>query len=474
MGKNKIDLTEYIKRGEELSFSKRVRLVLMLSIPSIMAQISSIIMQYIDAAMVGRLGADGSAAIGLVSTTCWMFGSLAYALTIGYSVQVAHAIGAGKKEKTKCIVGQALFAVLMWAVFLMFAGTFLSGSLPRLLGADPRIHQNASDYFFIYAAFLPVAALNSLASGILQCSGNMKTPGILNSLKCFLDILFNAFFIFPSHVLYMGKVKIVLPGLHMGVAGAALGTAAAELFVAVVLFYCVWIKKFSLHKMHIRKDCFRKGYLRKAIKISLPVGFEHFVVCAAQITSTKIVAPLGIVAIAANSFGITAEALCYMPGYGIADAATTLVGQGIGAKKENVAKYFAKISTMIGMVLMSAMAVIIFFAAPYIMAMLSADAKVVALGTKILRIEMFAEPMYAASIVASGALRGAGDTFVPSLMNFGSIWLVRMPLSYLLSLSVGLRGMWFAMCIELIFRGSIFLYRLFKVRWWEKAKNRIQ
>ena len=194
----------------------------------------------------------------------------------------------------------------------------------------------------------------------------------------------------------------------------------------------------------------------------------------AQITSTKIVAPLGIVAIAANSFGITAEALCYMPGYGIADAATTLVGQGIGAKKENVAKYFAKISTMIGMVLMSAMAVIMFFAAPYIMAMLSADAKVVALGTKILRIEMFAEPMYAASIVASGALRGAGDTFVPSLMNFGSIWLVRMPLSYLLSLSMGLRGMWFAMCIELIFRGSIFLYRLFKVRWWEKAKNRIQ
>ena len=163
-----------------------------------------------------------------------------------------------------------------------------------------------------------------------------------------------------------------------------------------------------------------------------------------------------------------------MPGYGIADAATTLVGQGIGAKKENVAKYSAKISTMIGMVLMSAMAVIIFFAAPYIMAMLSADAKVVALGTKILRIEMFAEPMYAASIVASGALRGAGDTFVPSLMNFGSIWLVRMPLSYLLSLSMGLRGMWFAMCIELIFRGSIFLYRLFKVRWWEKAKNRIQ
>ena len=72
MGKNKIDLTEYIKRGEELSFSKRVRLVLMLSIPSIMAQISSIIMQYIDAAMVGRLGADGSAAIGLVSTTCWI------------------------------------------------------------------------------------------------------------------------------------------------------------------------------------------------------------------------------------------------------------------------------------------------------------------------------------------------------------------------------------------------------------------
>lgn len=468
MGNNN-DLMAYIREGKSMSLANRIQLVVRLSIPSIMAQISSIIMQYIDAAMVGRLGANGSASIGLVSTTSWMFGSLAYAMTTGYSVQVAHCIGAGKRERAREIVGQALLVVLGWSALLMVIGIMISGALPGMLGADAKIHSDATRYFFIYACSLPIVALNSLSSGVLQCSGNMKTPGILNSLKCFLDIILNAILIFPSHTVIILGVEITIPGFHLGVAGAALGTLFAEIIVALILLYCVCIKTFALHKKKGFSHCFRREYFAKAIKISLPVGFEHFVVCAAQIASTKIVAPLGIVAIAANSFGITAEALCYMPGYGIADAATTLVGQSIGAKRQEVAKYFAKISTVVGMVIMSAIAVVMFFTAPYIMSLLSADPKVVKLGTQILRIEMFAEPMYAASIVVSGALRGAGDTFIPSLMNFGSIWFVRIPIAYMLSSRMGLKGIWFAMCIELLFRGTIFLIRLLKVNWLKKA-----
>lgn len=469
---NNNDLMAYVREGRKLSLAERIQLVVRLSIPSILAQISSIIMQYIDAAMVGRLGADGSASIGLVSTTSWMFGSLAYSMTTGYSVQVAHCIGAGKREKAREIVGQALLVVLGWSALLVVIGMLLSGELPSLLGADMKIHSDATKYFFIYACSLPIVAMNSLSSGVLQCSGNMKTPGILNSLKCFLDIILNAVLIFTSQTLSFAGLKVTIPGLHLGVTGAALGTLLAEVIVAVILLYCVCIRTFALHKKKGFAHCFRREYFARAIKISLPVGFEHFVVCAAQIASTKIVAPLGIVAIAANSFGVTAEALCYMPGYGIADAATTLVGQSIGAKREKVAKYFAKISTVVGMVIMSAIAVVMYFAAPSIMSLLSADPEVVKLGTDILRIEMFAEPMYAASIVVSGALRGAGDTLIPSLMNFGSIWLVRIPIAYVLSSRMGLRGIWFAMCIELLFRGSIFLIRLLKVNWIKGAAKK--
>lgn len=141
MGKNKIDLTEYIKRGEELSFSKRVRLVLMLSIPSIMAQISSIIMQYIDAAMVGRLGADGSAAIGLVSTTCWMFGSLAYALTTGYSVQGCPRNRCREEGKSKMHRRAGSFCGSYVGSFFDVCRNISFGKSAAAAGADPRIHK---------------------------------------------------------------------------------------------------------------------------------------------------------------------------------------------------------------------------------------------------------------------------------------------------------------------------------------------
>ena len=110
-----------------------------------------------------------------------------------------------------------------------------------------------------------------------------------------------------------------------------------------------------------------------------------------------------------------------------------------------------------------------FFAAPYMIGFLSPDPEVVALGTKVLRIEAFAEPMYAASIIASGVFRGAGDTLASSLMNFLSMWLVRLPLSAYLATRMGLVGVWIAMCIELCVRGVLFLIRLSGRRWEKEA-----
>ena len=185
----------------------------------------------------------------------------------------------------------------------------------------------------------------------------------------------------------------------------------------------------------------------------------------AQIISTKIVSPLGTVSVAANSLAVTAESLCYMPGYGIAAAATTLVGQSVGARRREQARGFARLSVLLGAVLMTMTAFLMFFFAPGMFAMLTPDRAVRDLGVRVLRIEAFAEPLYACSIVAAGALRGAGDTLVPSVMNLMSMWGIRITMAVFLAPRIGLTGVWIAMCVELCIRGSLFLVRLFREKW---------
>jgi Na+-driven multidrug efflux pump len=200
--------------------------------------------------------------------------------------------------------------------------------------------------------------------------------------------------------------------------------------------------------------------LKKAFIIGSPISLERGVMCGAQIAITAIIAPIGSVAIAANTFGINIESLCYMPGYGISEAATTLVGQSLGARRKDLMRSFAWISVGLGMTIMALMGVLMAVFAPEMMQLVSSDIAVINLGAEVLRIEAWAEPMFAASIVAYGVFVGSGKTWVPSLMNLGIIWIVRLTLALLLAPSMGLRGVWIAMCIELCWRGAAFLIRL--------------
>jgi putative MATE family efflux protein len=271
----------------------------------------------------------------------------------------------------------------------------------------------------------------------------MKTPAILDASMCVLDVIFNFIFIH-----------------YLGVVGAAIGTALAEIVIALLMLYAVCIKSPVLMIKRKEKCRFDINIIKKMIKIGVPMGFEHVAICGAMIASTKIIAPLGTIAIAANSIAVTAESICYMPGYGIASAATTLVGQSIGAGKDRLAKSFANLSTLLGCGIMSVMAIIMFFICPGIFNMLTPAPEVRLLAAKVLRIELFAEPLFGVSIVASGALRGAGDTLIPSILNLLSIWGVRITLSVLLVGRLGLEGVWLAMCLELCVRGLLMLVRM--------------
>ena len=180
---------------------------------------------------------------------------------------------------------------------------------------------------------------------------------------------------------------------------------------------------------------------------------------------TVIVAPLGAASIAANAFAVIAESICYMPGYGIGDATTTLVGQSIGAGRKTLTRQFAWTSTWLGMGVMTTLGAVMYGIAPWMMEIMTPDHEIIHLGVVALRTEAWAEPMYAASIVAYGAFVGAGDTLIPSFMNLGSMWGVRVVLAAILAPIYGLHGVWIAMAIELTFRGIIFLIRLKSGAW---------
>ena len=424
------------------TLAPQLRLVWQLSLPAILTQITTIAMQYIDSAMVGALGADASAAIGLVASSTWLFGGVTTAVSAGFSVQVAHRIGAGEDTEARTVVRHGLAAALTLAALLALLGLGICRQLPCWLGGGAEICADASAYFLTFSLMLPFSQLNSLTAGFLQCAGDMVTPSVLNAVMCGLDVVCNA---------------LLIP--HFGVLGAGMGTALACALVSLAMAWCCCVRNAQLRLRRGETHAFRPEILKKAFRIGAPVAVQEIAMNGAMVASTMILAPLGAAAIAANSFAVTAESLCYMPGYGVGSAATTLVGRSVGAGDAVQARRYGNICTALGGALMGCTGLLMMIFCPFVFRLLTPVAEVRTLAAQALRIGLLAEPLFGVSIAAAGALRGAGDTLVPSLLNLGSIWIVRLGLSLLLVGKLGLRGMWIAMAIELCVRGALMLGR---------------
>ena len=201
-----------IRGGGTLTTGQQLLLCLMLSYPAIIAQLSSVLMQYIDTSMVGHLGAAAGASIGLVSTCMWLLGGFCGACGSGFSVQVAHLIGANDFKSAREVLRQGLTSALVFSGCIALVGMAIAGPLPHWLGGTDEIAADATRYFFIVAACMPFMQIDWMCASMLQVSGNMKVPSYLNIGMCILDVGFNYLFIYV---------------LGMGVVGAAIGTGLA-------------------------------------------------------------------------------------------------------------------------------------------------------------------------------------------------------------------------------------------------------
>ena len=445
-----------IRNGTQLTGREKLELIVELSIPSMLAQITTVMMFFIDAAMVGHLGAAASASIGLVETTTWLMGSILSAVSLGFSVQVAHFIGANDFTRARQVFRHALVCGVAFSVLMALVGASIHQSLPYWLGGKDDIAPMSSGYFLIFSLTLPAVLLFHLMSAMLKSAGEMRVPSLLSIMMCGLDVAFNYLFIYV---------------LKLGVVGAALGTMSAYFFTVIPMAWQAICKnKIIALRLDRTPFVWMGSYVRNAVKISFPVAVQNILMGSAQVVSTLIVAPLGNVAIAANSFAITAESLCYMPGYGVGDAATTLVGQTYGAGRSDLCKNFAHLTIGVGMLVMAFMGVVMFVFAPEMIGFLSPVEEIRQLGAMVLRIEAFAEPFFAAAIVSYAVCVASGDTLKPAAMSLFSMWCVRLTLAYVLAQSYGLRGVWVAMATELTFRGTIFLLRIRRGSWLKGIK----
>ena len=358
-----------------------------------------------------------------------------------------------------------IFALVGVIVFCELFGLGISPFLPGWLGADPSLQANATAYFAIWSTALPFTMAMGMYASILRAAGYALTASLISVLVCVLDAIFNFFLINPTRTLW----GITVWGAGLGVPGAALGTALATVVGGLLALAILLLREGPLC---IRKPApwkITRSCLRNLLWVGGPLAGERAAISLAQVVVVRIVAGLGTVAIAANSLAVNAEGLCYMAGYGIQSAAVTLIGQAVGANRKDMAKRFAWLCTGLGMGVMALSGVGLWIFAPTLMSLFTTDAAVITLGAQVLRIEAWAEPMFGASIVASGAMQGAGDSTSCFVLNIFSMWCIRLTLAFLLAPRLGLMGVWGAMCCELSIRGLLFLIRLARGKWLEKG-----
>ena len=278
-----------IRSGEMMSRNEKFNLIIQLSIPSILAQVTTVLMFYIDAGMVGSLGAEPSAAIGLVEPATWLFFSLVSAVTMGFSVQVAHFIGANDFAKARAVMRHGYIFGLCFALFLLLI-TFLIGyRLPVWLGGGTDIQHDATVYFLIFSLIIPFHLIEYMSAAMLKVSGDMRRPSFMAILMCVLDVIFNYFFIFPTRTVSLFGVEVTMPGLGEGVAGAALGSLLSFVCVALPLaYYAIFRSPILAWKQDVERFVWRWQYIWNAMKIGAPMALQYLLMNGAQLVLSLI------------------------------------------------------------------------------------------------------------------------------------------------------------------------------------------
>ncbi len=451
----------------EKTLSQRLKLAVILSLPAILENLLVTLVSIVDTAMVGALGAAATTSVALVASPTWVINAVAMGVNSGCSVLVARYIGAkdissacrGARESTVLGFGMGFAAfVIMW---------ILAPYIPIWMGGEPEVCSQSTIYLRTISLGYPLYYMGLVINGAIRGYGDTSTPMKITAASNLLNIAGNFFLIYESRSINIFGNDIFVYGAGLGVKGAAIATAASTALSGVfALSHLIYSK--TDFRINIR-DGFRLNGkdMRCVINIGIPTAVERASISMGQVVFIRIVSTLGTIILAAHHIAVNAESICYQPGYGMQSAGTTLTGQAIGAKDEEMAESYAKIVLWFSVAVMTFNAFLMFvFAEPFI-SFFTPDKEVHANAVMALRLVAFAQPFFGMYIVGTGVLRGLGDANIAVPISVFSMWLIRIPLAliFVKVLNMGLRGAWYVMVIELTLRGIFVLIRVYSGKW---------
>ncbi len=444
-----------------MKYKTDIKRICHLAWPAIIQEAMNTIVTYVDTAMVGAMGATASAAVGLTTSVTWLLGSISVAFGIGVLAVCAQADGAKNHKKVQMTGQQALFISLVVGLLTSIISVIIAPFLPGWLNGAKEIRKDASIYFFIVSSPFIFRTMIIVLSSTLRAVKDMKTPMMINVYMNLINIVLNFILIYPTRKMF----GITVYGAGLSVSGAAIASAISYVVGGVMIFrhyYKNQIFDFKHTGFH-----FHKPLCLECLKIATPVVMERSVICLGHVTFASLIAKLGVVSLATHSIAIQAEQAFYAPGYGFQSAASTLVGNAVGEKDESKVKRMTYLTCAITLSIMVIAGVLLFINAQNIMSIFTPDQKVIALGTRVLRIVSISEPIYGILIILEGTFNGMGDTKAPFVFSLITMWGIRIFGSMLMInvFSFGLESVWIMMVLDNISRCLLLSTRFLKGKW---------
>lgn len=421
-----------------------------LALPAMLEFGLMMLVQMIDMIQVGSLGPWAIAATGLAAQPTMLIFSVFSALVVGTTALVARAAGAGNRDYACRVTRQSFIIVLIMGIIITAIGIPASGSIIKLMGADVDTIEPGTIYMKIIIAGTIFTVGNMVLAASLRGVGDMVTPMISN-------IVANIINIFMNWVLINGKLGF--PRLE--VAGAAIATSFSRLIAFAITLHAVYARDKYIHISIHDSYRFEPDIIKSVLNIGIPAAIEQLIMRGGALLFARLIAGFGTIMFAAHQIAINIDGLGIVPAMAFQMAATTLVGQGIGAQKPELSEEAARQSTIISTIMMSLIGVIYFFLGKYAIGIFTKDAQVIALGRNALKILAFSQPFTAIYFVMAGALRGAGDTKYAMYASAIGMWAVRLGIGYILAdlLNMALAGAWIAVTIDMAVRMVLVLKR---------------
>ncbi|MGN1163469.1 MAG: MATE family efflux transporter [Candidatus Ornithospirochaeta sp.] len=411
--------------------------IMTLALPIIAEEILSTLLQYVDTAMVGRLGAEATASVNLTSTVNWLIGCLFSAIGVAVVALISSSIGAGDKDKVRASSASGLIMTLAAGVIVGMTAVAVAPFLPSWMNARKEIQRSAGEYFFIISLAIPFRALSIVEANALRATKDTRTPMAVNLAQNALNIVLNYLLIYT---------------FALGVRGAAIATLVSYSLGGITMTFAA----FGRRELRFRRKDMEKlpMIVKEALSIALPAAATSTTSCLGHIVFASLVSGMGTITFAAHSIALSAEQIFYVPGYGLRGATSTLIGISVG---ENDRKKFRRIETMsvaITMVMMAFTGLLLFLFARPIMAIFTPVEEVRDMGAEVLKLIAFSEPIFGLMIVSEGICYGLGDTKFPFFMETIGAWGIRILFTVigLKVFHISLFGVWICMLLDNSFR----------------------